>query len=224
MIDGLRKPEYTGDNRCWPCTVLNASILFLACACVDPTASRNAFASPRRRLDDRRRRRGGNRASWLSRPRYPGVRAETRRGALRLPELPRPKPGRWPTTPTRKPANARCPNSSMRASSVPTVRASYLDDGFRADWREEMETVRNEDLTAAVRDAASSPVSAKTVENGRVRGRLRRWGGNRTLAFAPGRRRGGRGGADAGRVRRRPRRSRAVGVGAPFVPLRLSRL
>ncbi|MFB6250670.1 MAG: hypothetical protein ABEI27_03105 [Halobellus sp.] len=27
VIDGLRQPEHTGENRCWPCTVVNVGIL-----------------------------------------------------------------------------------------------------------------------------------------------------------------------------------------------------
>lgn len=30
-LAALRRPEYTGDNRCWPCTVLNAAILLGGC-------------------------------------------------------------------------------------------------------------------------------------------------------------------------------------------------
>ncbi|WP_311173814.1 hypothetical protein [Halobellus ordinarius] len=30
MIDRLRRPEYTGENRCWPCTVVNLVLLFFA--------------------------------------------------------------------------------------------------------------------------------------------------------------------------------------------------
>ncbi|MFC4987175.1 hypothetical protein [Saliphagus infecundisoli] len=29
-LDGLRRPEFTGDARCWPCTVLNGTILWMA--------------------------------------------------------------------------------------------------------------------------------------------------------------------------------------------------
>jgi len=30
VLDGIRRPEYTGRNRCWPCTVVNAGILGVA--------------------------------------------------------------------------------------------------------------------------------------------------------------------------------------------------
>lgn len=29
LLDSLRRPEYTGPNRCWPCTVVNAAILLV---------------------------------------------------------------------------------------------------------------------------------------------------------------------------------------------------
>ncbi|WP_079890804.1 hypothetical protein [Halococcus agarilyticus] len=33
-LDGLRRPAYTGERRCWPCTALNAGLLGLACAVI----------------------------------------------------------------------------------------------------------------------------------------------------------------------------------------------
>ncbi len=30
LLDRLRRPEYTGNRRCWPCTVLNLGIVFVA--------------------------------------------------------------------------------------------------------------------------------------------------------------------------------------------------
>lgn len=30
VLDGLRRPAFTGDARCWPCTVLNGTILWMA--------------------------------------------------------------------------------------------------------------------------------------------------------------------------------------------------
>ena len=29
LLDGLRRPSYTGENRCWPCTILNGVVLAL---------------------------------------------------------------------------------------------------------------------------------------------------------------------------------------------------
>jgi hypothetical protein len=31
VLDGLRDPEYTGENRCWPCTVVNLGIAAVLC-------------------------------------------------------------------------------------------------------------------------------------------------------------------------------------------------
>lgn len=33
-IDAVRRPEYTGPNRCWPCTTLNAAVLVVAVVAV----------------------------------------------------------------------------------------------------------------------------------------------------------------------------------------------
>jgi len=34
LIDAVRRPEYTGDRRCWPCTVVNGILLVVASAAV----------------------------------------------------------------------------------------------------------------------------------------------------------------------------------------------
>lgn len=34
MFDSLRNPEHTRENRCWPCTVVNAALLALGCVSV----------------------------------------------------------------------------------------------------------------------------------------------------------------------------------------------
>ena len=44
LFDRLRNPSYTGERRCWPCTVLNALLLLLACAGVARRRSRGTAA------------------------------------------------------------------------------------------------------------------------------------------------------------------------------------
>lgn len=44
LLDRLRNPSYTGERRCWPCTVLNALLLVLACAGVSRRRSRGTAA------------------------------------------------------------------------------------------------------------------------------------------------------------------------------------
>jgi hypothetical protein len=34
VIDALRRPEYTGERRCWPCTAVNAALVLVAAAVV----------------------------------------------------------------------------------------------------------------------------------------------------------------------------------------------
>ncbi|MFH5799223.1 hypothetical protein [Haladaptatus sp. CMAA 1911] len=165
MIDGLRKPEYTGESRCWPCTALNASVLFLACACVA------------RLLPGTRSRRLGV-ASTVG---IVGGAAIALRGYL-VPGTPEFAPklvaafSDSPAPPaetgslagdTDEDVGERALSELLDANIIhPDGEGLYLDDRFRNDWREEMVTVRNGNLTAAVRSAASSPVSAKAVENG----------------------------------------------------------
>ena len=45
LYDRLRNPNYTGERRCWPCTVTNAVLLLLACAGLARRRSRGLAAA-----------------------------------------------------------------------------------------------------------------------------------------------------------------------------------
>ncbi|EFW93174.1 hypothetical protein ZOD2009_04902 [Haladaptatus paucihalophilus DX253] len=168
MIDGLRKSEYTGENRCWPCTVLNTSILLLACAGVT------------RLLSGSRSRRFGV-ASVLGVVGGAGI---ALRGYLVpgtpqfAPKLvsalsPTPQPLQPPAEPgslageSDEETGERALSELLDAGVVHAVGESLqLDERFRTDWRAEMESVREGDLEAAVRAASSSSVSVQSVDSG----------------------------------------------------------
>ncbi|WP_224335403.1 hypothetical protein [Haloprofundus halobius] len=39
LFDTVRRPEYTGDRRCWPCTAVNAAIISVVCLLLAPFSS-----------------------------------------------------------------------------------------------------------------------------------------------------------------------------------------
>ncbi|WP_227374142.1 hypothetical protein [Haladaptatus halobius] len=165
MLDDLRKPEYTGGNRCWPCTVSNAVLLFFVCAGVA------------RLLPARRARRLGV-ASALG---LVGSAAIALRGYL-VPGTPRFAPRLVdalvgdPAKPMEAgslaeeaddDAGERALDALLAGEIVHAVGDSlHLDERFRTDWRAEMRRVRERDLVSAVRDAAPAPVDVELVEGG----------------------------------------------------------
>ncbi|WP_277552258.1 hypothetical protein [Halobaculum limi] len=42
-LDAIHRPEYTGDDRCWPCTIVNAGIVLIASAVAVPVSGPLAF-------------------------------------------------------------------------------------------------------------------------------------------------------------------------------------
>ncbi len=165
MFDALRKPEYTGDNRCWPCTTLNAGILLFACAGI-------AELLPGKRT---------RRLSAVAMVGVIGGAAIALRGYL-IPGTPgvapklvaRLSPKPQPPTETGSLAGETDEDVGERALSelldsgiIHTVGESlHLDEGFRTDWRDEMATLRTGNLEAAVRNASSSPVTTESVNDG----------------------------------------------------------
>lgn len=165
MLDGLRKREYTGENRCWPCTVLNASVLLLACAGVDRLVP-----------GERTRRLGaasvvgvvGGAAIALRGYLIPGTPAVAPKFAARL------SSDRQPPAETGSLAGETDDDTGERALSelldagvVHSVGESlHLDERFRTDWRDEIESLQTADLEAAVRRVASSSVTTATVRDG----------------------------------------------------------
>ncbi|WP_227353994.1 hypothetical protein [Haladaptatus salinisoli] len=165
MLDDLRRPEYTGENRCWPCTASNAVLLLLACASVA------------RLLPAKRARRLGV-ASVLG---LVGGATIALRGYL-VPGTPRFAPrlvdvlAGEPTRPTEAgslageaadDAGERALDALLAEGVVHAVGDSlHLDERFRSDWRAAMRRVRERDLAPAVSDAAPVPVDVELVEGG----------------------------------------------------------
>ncbi|MBV0901366.1 hypothetical protein [Haloarcula salina] len=156
--DSLVRPEYTGENRCWPCTVLNVAILVLAVAAV----------------------------AWLSPPAgaalaLVGLALITSRGYV-VPYTPRIGPAvvaRLPidaghagpeTPPTEGGDDVSAVASGADGEAVlgALIDAGIvhgeaeirLDDDFRAAWRDRMTELRDADLEAAL-EAAVPNVSAE---------------------------------------------------------------
>ncbi len=163
MLDDVRKPEYTGENRCWPCTALNLGLLFLACAGVA-------------RLLPKRARRLGVTGVGLA-----GGVAIALRGYL-VPGTPQFAPhlidalgdeSRQPTEAGSiagemdEDAGERALDELLGREIVHAVGDSlHLDERFRADWREEMSHIRGDDLVPAVRDVTTDALHVELVDDG----------------------------------------------------------
>jgi hypothetical protein len=165
MIDGLRKSEYTGENRCWPCTVLNISMLLFACACIarllpGTRSCRLGIASMVGAI--------GGAVITLRGYLVPGTPEFAPKLVAVLSDSSQPpaEHGSLAGNPDEE-TGERALSELLDVGIIHAVGESlHLDERFRTDWREEMEIVRNGDLAAAVRDAASSSASTKTVEDG----------------------------------------------------------
>jgi hypothetical protein len=163
MIDAIRRPEYTGENRCWPCTVVNAAII--ACATVVV-----AFLSP---LVALALAIGGTGAIALRGYVVPYTPQFAPRLVDQLPEAWNPF-GTEPIDPDEPDslANDIDPEALLGVLvEAGVVDADgdrlHLDGGFRERWRREMRSLRdqsNEELAAAARDASEVASAAETVE------------------------------------------------------------
>lgn len=167
MIDAIRRPEYTGENRCWPCTVVNATIVAVAAVAVAVLSPLVALALAI----------GGAGAIALRGYVVPYTPQFAPRLVDRLPEAWNPfhtepigpdEPGSL--------ADDVAPEALLGALvGAGVIDADgdrlHLDGGFRERWREEMRVLRDltdEKLAAAARDA--SPVaSAGEIVEGRER-------------------------------------------------------
>lgn len=168
-MERLRRPEYTGENRCWPCTVVN--VVLVACA-----AAVVAVVSPFLAL---LLAAGGGGAIALRGYVVP----YTPRFAPRLIE-------RLPWDPFHAEEGAIAPTEPGSLATEDVDPEALLDalleadvleaDGerivlekrFHGRWREEMRALRersNEELVAAARDASEVASAAETVEDRRGR-------------------------------------------------------
>ncbi|WP_049970172.1 hypothetical protein [Haladaptatus cibarius] len=168
MLERLRKSEYTGENRCWPCTVLNTILLLLACAVI------TVFPKTRTRRLGLASALGlvGGFAIALRGYFIPGTPHVAPRLAERLGFEPE-KTKRQPTE-----AGSLASDSSEVSGdhAVETLLDSgvihavgetlHLDENFRADWRQEMERARDGDLKKHVRKVVPDTAAVELVEDG----------------------------------------------------------
>ena len=162
-VDAVRRPEYTGQNRCWPCTALNAALLAVGCL-----------------------------LAWLVWPLLAVVAAIGGAAAIALrgylfpytpevgPKLAAALPGDWFEKPARRPSGslAGADSDEERAERlmVELERAGvlvadgqelYISDEFWAAWEAAMDDLADastETLADAVRVAAESAGRSVEVE------------------------------------------------------------
>lgn len=153
-LAALYRPEYTGERRCWPCTVLNAGLLALACTFV-------AFVSPAAAV-----------AAGVV-----GAVAITYRGYL-VPYTPRFAPHLVAALPGEfyPPAAPETSDSLSAGSNGELVVATLVESGvvipdgdtlhlsreFREYWREEMASLRADTETLTETAVAVAPTASES--------------------------------------------------------------
>jgi hypothetical protein len=165
MFEAIRRPEYTGENRCWPCTGVNALIVALAAAVLAVVSLPAALVLAA----------GG--AGTIALRGY--VVPYTPRFAPRLVDaLPwdpfHPADGGVDPPEPGSLADGEGPEPEALLEAlieagviVPDGDRLSLDDGFRERWREEMRTLQrasDDDLAAAARDASAVASDVEVVE------------------------------------------------------------
>jgi hypothetical protein len=160
-LDAVRRQEYTGEGRCWPCTVLNGLVLAVASAgvaLVDRTASLLLFALGVGLIAVR---------GYLV-PYTPQFAPEI---AARLPFDIYDERGPSDSLGTDTDGEEVLANLMEAGVVVADGETLYLADEFREDWRSEIATLReldNDRFAAAVTDAAPRATGAR-VERRRGR-------------------------------------------------------
>lgn len=182
LFDRLRNPTYTGERRCWPCTVLNAILLFLACVGVARRRSREIATL----LGI-----GGAAAIALRGYLVPYTPRFAPRLAARLPGDPFDAAHRTRTArPPRTTTDGETPDAPEASGSlggeadeetgervlsallergvvVAESETIYLDEEFRAAWRAEVRSLRDRDddyLATTLEAAAPEGLVAEAVE------------------------------------------------------------
>ncbi|AGB38371.1 hypothetical protein [Natronococcus occultus] len=167
LLERIRRPEYTGPNRCWPCTITNGALVAVAVA---------ALALARRRL-------------LAVAVGVVGLASIGARGYV-VPYTPRfaprltaalsldPHDDDEPGSLSGVPAAEDAPDADEAVSGedvlaalieadvvVPDGEELRLGDGFRADWREEIRALRDRDLEAlaAIADRHTAPETKARV-------------------------------------------------------------
>ncbi|TYL39196.1 hypothetical protein CV102_07880 [Natronococcus pandeyae] len=166
LLDRIRRPEYTGTNRCWPCTVTNGLLLGIVVV---------ALAATRRRL-------GAVAVAAV------GAASIALRGYF-VPYTPQFAPHLTARLPLGEPGSDDAGSLSDAGSAetergeegptgedvltalveagvvVPEGDELFLDEEFRNDWHDEMRTLRDRDLEtlAEIADRHTAPETAVRV-------------------------------------------------------------
>ncbi|MDL5361400.1 hypothetical protein [Halalkalicoccus sp. NIPERK01] len=128
----LRRPEYTGENRCLPCTVANGAILLVCCLAL-------AALSPLLALAALLAGAGAIRYRGYLVPYTPRLTARVREALADEPA--RPLPGSLAEAD--EDVGERTLETLVEAGIlVPAGERLHLDEPFRDDWREEMARLR----------------------------------------------------------------------------------
>lgn len=161
-LERVRRPEYTGERRCWPCTGLNAAILTVGVALVWLTSAPVAAAVAIL----------GTAAIWLRGYLVPYTPHFAPRLVALLPGFDAHAGERATETTTlavdgeldgEAVAEALL-DSGVVVEDAPDGETLQLDDEFRKRWRAEMRTLRDldyEELAAAVLASAPGAVEAE---------------------------------------------------------------
>lgn len=151
----LRRPEYTGENRCWPCTVANGTILLACCLAVAPFSPLLALAGLAAGA-------GAIRFRGYLVPYTPQLAGRVRRALTDEPD--RPLTGSLSPEETDEELGERTLAALLEAGVIrPEGERLHLDERFADDWREEMRRLRglsDESLVGEIEAAARS----RTVE------------------------------------------------------------
>ncbi|WP_440005910.1 hypothetical protein [Halomicrococcus sp. SG-WS-1] len=175
MLDALRNPEHTGENRCWPCTAVNGALLAFACAGI------GLWSPARRTVRGLAALALGTVGSGVIALRgyvVPGTPRFAPRFVAALPGIDDPHAAgpsdSSPDDPGSLASGAddatgeRAADALVDAGVLHAVGDTvHLDERFRERWRAAMADVRNEDLATAVRSVAEHAETVETVEEGR---------------------------------------------------------
>jgi hypothetical protein len=172
-LDRARRPEYTGDNRCWPCTVLNVGLVSVATLAIAVVSGPLALVVLT----------GGLTAVVLRGYVVPGTPRFGPRVAAVLPVSfghgdPAPDGGgRRQSDPLTAGTDEQVDGERVAAALVdagvvvPDEGAIRLSDAFATDWAAEMAALRElspDELAAAVGRTAPFDGDARALEDGLV--------------------------------------------------------
>ena len=155
LLDAVRRPEYTGERRCWPCTTVNAALVALASAATVAVSVPAAVVVAAL----------GSAGIALRGYVVPYTPRFAPRIAAVLPgDLFHDEPG--PSDSLGAAADGEGVLAALTDAGVvvPEGETLFLNDDFRATWREEVAALREMDddaLAAAIDDAAVRTAGAR---------------------------------------------------------------